>query len=416
MFEFLVRTVESLLQNETVLALLVLGASGGLIYSLREVFNEIGNWFLTRITYTIDVQPHDNFRRLVPSWIQGLDFLSLKKITFKLPWQVDLRALNSDNLKYTLSNASGFVLPKNGRPLMYITTTTESEAAAVHTRYSIRIFTFKKSVVDLVSNDIIAANIDNSAPVIYLWRDSYWEKLSSLDVDFFKNQYISDAAQKLIDEAITFKASEQAYIDARIKYRKGTVLSGVPGSGKSTLPGIVSAFTGMDIYIVNSLDKVAIALAEVPVHSLILIDDIDLMLTGKRAGIGASSSDDDKKEEKEDDMSMAIGLLSKMLIAELLTALDSLISFRGGIVYASTNDVDSLDDALLRPGRFDDVVKIDRLSHDEQERYLQYFYKKPCSLSAEVGRHTLAELAGICTKHMGDPDSAVKEINNVKTY
>jgi len=249
----------------------------------------------------------------------------------------------------------------------------------------------------------------------------YWEKLASLDVEFFKNQYISDAAQKLIDEAITFKSSEQAYIDAHIKYRRGSILSGIPGTGKSTLPGIVSAFTGMDIYLINSLEKIAVALAEVPVHSLILIDDIDLMLTGKRAGIGASSSSDDdkvvgdgEKEEKEDSIDIALGLLSKMMIAELLTALDSLISFRGGIVYASTNDVDSLDVALLRPGRFDDIVMVGSLSHTEQERYLEYFYKKPCSLNEGVRDRTLAELAGICTKHMGDPGNAIKEISNAE--
>ena len=157
------------------------------------------------------------------------------------------------------------------------------------------------------------------------------------------------------------------YMDRGIPYRRGYLLHGPPGSGKSSFIQAVAGELEYNICVLNlaekylSDDRLNMLLSMVPQRSIILLEDIDAAFTNVR--------------EKKND---ANGLT----FSGFLNALDGVVSSEGRIIFMTTNHLERLDRALIRPGRVDVKMLLDNASSHQIHRMFLRFYE---------GQHDTAE-------------------------
>lgn len=182
---------------------------------------------------------------------------------------------------------------------------------------------------------------------------------------------------ELIADIRDFLKMEDWYMSAGIPHRRGYLLYGPPGTGKSSTIHAVAGELRMEIYSVSLaahfVDDTFLeqAVSSVPKGSILLIEDIDC----------AFSREDDEDEGLNAGYPPYPGGLvmgrnqrrpqrrSAVTLSGLLNILDGVGSEEGKIFFATTNYVDSLDAALMRPGRIDRKVEY-KLATQQQARAL----------------------------------------------
>jgi chaperone BCS1 len=148
--------------------------------------------------------------------------------------------------------------------------------------------------------------------------------------------------------------SQLWYSNRRMPYRKGYLLHGPPGTGKSSLSFAIAGISGLDIYILSlsALTEASLRslFAMLPSRCVILLEDIDAVSSNRsedslRIATGSSS-----KESK------SVG--GKVSLSALLNVIDGVASQEGRILIMTTNYIERLDEALIRPGRVDKKVEL----------------------------------------------------------
>lgn len=182
-----------------------------------------------------------------------------------------------------------------------------------------------------------------------------------------KNNLITDVADYLNP------VTQRWYANRGIPYRRGYLLHGPPGTGKSSLSLALAGFFKMRIYIV-SLSSVSAneetlgnLFAALPRRCVVLLEDIDSAgLTHTREVGGSSSNPPSTTKGKDDEMEP--GQITpgngagdpsswRLSLSGLLNILDGVASQEGRILIMTTNHVEKLDKALIRPGRVDMTIE-----------------------------------------------------------
>ena len=172
------------------------------------------------------------------------------------------------------------------------------------------------------------------------------------------------------------------YSNRGIPYRRGYLLYGPPGTGKSSLSLALAGFFKMRIYIVSlssvtsNEENLASLFAELPRRCVVLLEDIDTAgLTHTREGDTADTS----SPAVDEPTAMVPGQLTpgttttttterketgRLSLSGLLNILDGVASQEGRVLIMTTNHLEKLDKALIRPGRVDMIVKFDKADGD----------------------------------------------------
>lgn len=193
----------------------------------------------------------------------------------------------------------------------------------------------------------------------------------------------------LIDDVTDYlnPATRRWYSNRGIPYRRGYLLYGPPGTGKSSLSLALAGFFKMRIYIVSlssvtaNEENLASLFAELPRRCVVLLEDIDTAglthtrddgsqanpnLDDNQDGTNTTSSRNSRGPNNNNNASNngnnpQTGRLS---LSGLLNILDGVASQEGRVLIMTTNHLEKLDKALIRPGRVDMVVKFDRADAD----------------------------------------------------
>ena len=177
-----------------------------------------------------------------------------------------------------------------------------------------------------------------------------------------------DEVKEELEEIIDFLKNPKKYTDFGVRMPKGVLLVGPPGVGKTLIAKAVAGEAGVpffyqsgsafvQIYVGMGAKRVRelFAKAKEMAPSIIFIDEIDAV--GKaRGGM--------RNDERE------------ATLNQLLTEMDGFESSQGVIVIGATNKIEVLDEALLRPGRFDRRVFISLPNKDERKRILEIYLRK----------------------------------------
>ncbi|CAE6368404.1 unnamed protein product [Rhizoctonia solani] len=169
----------------------------------------------------------------------------------------------------------------------------------------------------------------------------------------------------IMEDAKDFMASENWYSERGIPFRRGYLLHGAPGSGKTSLIHALAGELKLDVYVISlsrrGFDDARLheIISDLPPRAIALIEDIDASFTtavgvrGSSAGTASSSGDEG----------------GGVTLAGLLAAIDGVAAQEGRLLFATTNHIEVLDPALTRPGRMDVHVEF-RLATKWQAKQL----------------------------------------------
>ncbi|KXN87703.1 putative mitochondrial chaperone BCS1-B [Leucoagaricus sp. SymC.cos] len=203
--------------------------------------------------------------------------------------------------------------------------------------------------------------------------------------------------EMLLEDTKDFLRSEKWYADRGIPFRRGYLLHGVPGSGKSSLIHALAGAIQLDIYVVSlsaswiSDSTLTTLMGRVPARCVVLLEDLDAAFT-RSTSRDDSALDDDKDKEKKDgengDKSNnqssssrrrrdALSDVNTLSLSGLLNALDGVAAAEGRLLFATTNHLERLDPALSRPGRMDVWIEFRNASKWQAEALFRNFF--PCA-------------------------------------
>ncbi|CAE6351983.1 unnamed protein product [Rhizoctonia solani] len=180
----------------------------------------------------------------------------------------------------------------------------------------------------------------------------------------------------IMEDAKDFMASENWYSERGIPFRRGYLLHGAPGSGKTSLIHALAGELKLDVYVISlsrrGFDDARLheIISDLPPRAIALIEDIDASFTtavgvrGSSASTAPSSSDEG----------------GGVTLAGLLAAIDGVAAQEGRLLFATTNHIEVLDPALTRPGRMDVHVEF-RLASKWQAKQLFKSFFPPAVLS-----------------------------------
>ncbi len=208
---------------------------------------------------------------------------------------------------------------------------------------------------------------------------------SEMKITFSDVAGIDEAKQEL-QEVVEFLMSPDKFQKLGGRIPKGVLLVGAPGTGKTLLAKAVAGEAKVPFFSISGSDFVEMfvgvgasrvrdlfsqATGQAP--CIIFIDELDAL--GKARGINAFGGNDEREQT----------------LNQLLVEMDGFESNKGVIIMAATNRPEILDPALLRPGRFDRQVLIDRPDINGREAILK-IHSRNVLLGADVDLHKIAAL------------------------
>lgn len=181
-----------------------------------------------------------------------------------------------------------------------------------------------------------------------------------------------DEAKEELKEIIEFLKNQERYSKLGGRMPKGVLLVGPPGTGKTLLAKAVAGEAGVPFFSISGSEFVEMFVgvgaarvrdlfeqARKQAPCIIFIDELDAL--GRARGVGPMSGGHDEKEQT---------------LNQLLTELDGFDSKEGIVLLGATNRPEVLDQALLRAGRFDRQVLVDRPDKNGRLQILQVHVKK----------------------------------------
>lgn len=218
----------------------------------------------------------------------------------------------------------------------------------------------------------------------------------------FDNVAGLDEAKEEIQEIVEFLKNPSKFTKLGGKIPKGALLVGPPGTGKTLLAKAVAGEAGVPFFTLSGSDFVEMFVgvgaarvrdlfkqAKEKAPCIIFIDEIDAI--GRSRGKGQMPGSNDERENT---------------LNSLLVEMDGFGTDTGVIVLAATNRPDVLDSALLRPGRFDRQISIDKPDIVGREAIFKVHLEPikssedvdPKKLSAQTPGFAGAEIANVCNE------------------
>ncbi len=211
----------------------------------------------------------------------------------------------------------------------------------------------------------LAQQTTEGKTIVYTSRGISWETFGEPRRKRPIESVILDKGVKesMMSDVEDFLASAKWYSDRGIPYRRGYLLHGPPGSGKSSFIQALAGDLDYNIAILNlserglTDDRLNHLLTIIPRRTLVLLEDADAAFSNRRSQIDADGYRG-----------------ANVTFSGLLNALDGVASAEERILFLTTNHLERLDSALIRPGRVDMTVKLGEATRWQAGKLWDRFY------------------------------------------
>lgn len=411
----IINQIQNDIQNiEIVKAAIYASILGSFIYVIRSIPDKIIS-VLRRITVTtVVVNNNDPAYVWLQKWINTQDFgKRARKLVISTnnyqehdtnDYQQDSwEGKAQDSLSYKPDSGSYMTFYKRF-PIMLDFSRERIQERNMFSE-SIRITTLfrKKLLLQLVKDAaIIAQEGEKKSINLYSASHNYWQNVGERA---FRNMpslvYADSVGNELLADAQKFLDEKTWYQEMGIPWRRGYLLYGPPGNGKTSLAFALASELKMDIYILSlagssmNADAMLSLFNNIPKNSILLIEEIDEAFEKTKAK--------DKKAVSH---------------TALLNALDGVASREGRITIMTTNYKEKISKALIRPGRADMHVYIGNANLKQVESMFLRFYKdrlepaqkftqEIANLQREV---SMAELQNHLLSYRGDMLQTISQV------
>ncbi|KAH8760615.1 BCS1 N terminal-domain-containing protein [Hyaloscypha finlandica] len=218
------------------------------------------------------------------------------------------------------------------------------------------------------------------------------------------------------------------YTARGIPYRRGYLLHGTPGTGKTSLSLALAGYFGLELYLlhlpgVRSDSELETLFTALPPRCIVLLEDIDAVGIKRQVEMTEDEDDDDDSDDGKS--------RSRCTLSGVLNVIDGVASQEGRIVLMTSNMAHKLDRALIRPGRIDKMIFLDNISQRSAElMFLRMYTPDPShpnlNLDLKEGElqrlaldfssaipdntFTPAQLQGYLLNHRNSPSLAASEM------
>lgn len=208
-----------------------------------------------------------------------------------------------------------------------------------------------------------------------------------------------DHANIILEDAKNFLSKAAWYNDMGIPYRRGYLLHGPPGCGKSSFALVLASELKLNICILTlsgeGIDdnNLAEALRDAPDSSIVLLEDVDAIFVERKSKANSGVS-----------------------FSGLLNAIDGVAAQEGRILLMTTNHIERLDPALIRPGRCDVLLQLTKASKLQLERMFLRFFPGSVDLATQFKNRlpadelSMAQLQGHFLEYSLDAEQCVENI------
>jgi chaperone BCS1 len=355
----------------------LLGGATGLFMWIRGKFGPLKEYIKMKLILEVEVKDTDPAFNWLVRWFDQQSFM--KKMN-NLRFTVDSENSQFDSQSHAGKKKTPFLLsPGDGTQwFWYKKRLVVVKRGSVQREGSKRAEEFFK-FYSRSKNKSTIVNLFNEAQDMFLNKSSdniemyvngydYWSSLGTRRKRPLET-VIMDAGFKddILADIEKFLGTEDWYIEKGIPYRRGYLISGPPGCGKSSLIAALASHYDFGLSIINFgmdvNDKNLVELMNLASkHSFIVLEDID-----------AAKLTHDREKEEASAGGNATSTTS-LTLKGLLNAIDGLGSQEGRILIMTTNYPEKLDAALIRPGRCDRHFKLTYASDFQKREMFMRFY------------------------------------------
>ena len=294
-------------------------------------------------------------------FIKQLDKGNVKSVEFD-SYEIDYKLVDDGHKDYDITYYTGRVADDELVPTLKKAKTSEGKSieikAAIPDNTSTWIFNILSFIVPLILLWVLLAFVSKKMGgsmgmgVGKSTAEVYVEKSTGVN---FKDVAGQDEAKESLQEVVDFLHNPKRYTDIGAKLPKGALLVGPPGTGKTLLAKAVAGEAGVPFFSLAGSDFVEMFVgvgasrvrdlfkeAQKMAPCIIFIDEIDAIGKSRDSRYGGGN---DEREQT---------------LNQLLAEMDGFDTSKGLLILAATNRPEVLDKALLRPGRFDRRIIVDK--------------------------------------------------------
>lgn len=294
-------------------------------------------------------------------FIKQLDKGNVKSVEFD-SYEIDYKLVDDGHKDYDITYYTGRVADDELVPTLKKAKTSEGKSieikAAIPDNTSTWIFNILSFIVPLILLWVLLAFVSKKMGgsmgmgVGKSTAKVYVEKSTGVN---FKDVAGQDEAKESLQEVVDFLHNPKRYTDIGAKLPKGALLVGPPGTGKTLLAKAVAGEAGVPFFSLAGSDFVEMFVgvgasrvrdlfkeAQKMAPCIIFIDEIDAIGKSRDSRYGGGN---DEREQT---------------LNQLLAEMDGFDTSKGLLILAATNRPEVLDKALLRPGRFDRRIIVDK--------------------------------------------------------
>jgi len=383
--DLLLELARKQLENQFLTGGAVLVVFTGLLALLRNVPRHLWAWALRNFVTTVDIADHDPAFYWVQQWLGKQPYTEkrarlLTASTRTRPVNQQTRDIEEPRerkrniTEVVFSPAPGHHLIRfQGHYILLTRVRREGDSVMGEVAYheSMVFQTFSREVIrDLIfaARDIAFPPADNRIAILRAnyngWRVVQRRPPRSCDSVVLYGDTLSEIRQDLV----SFFESKQWYTDHGIPYQRGYLLLGPPGSGKTSTVIALASLFDRDIHIISlsmlSDNQLVQLISELPEHALVLVEDVDCLFNQR-----------ERKAEVSD----------KVSFSGFINAIDGVSAPPGRVLFMTTNHVENLDAALLRPGRVDRRFEFKDADSDMAQRLFLRFFPGMGTLAQQFG-------------------------------